>query len=305
VAQALAELSEEGAGFVIADAISDTDLLTLGLGCRDWPLTVAGSGLAIGLAAQLRATANMPHGSVSPLSDRPRRGDKSGDQTDQQDGDFPLNFPMNFSINFPIIRGPALVIAGSCSIATQAQVERMRAHHAAWRIDPEQAYRAPDALVLEVVHWASTQLGDAPILVYSTASAEEVRAARAARDLRASRETGAVHGAAAAGSVEEAIEGVLARITQALVAQGVRRLIIAGGETSGAVVRALGVRALRIGPEITPGVPWTATLDAVDDEPDQANQAHQAHQPTLALALKSGNFGDPDFFLNAWSKLPC
>ena len=123
--------------------------------------------------------------------------------------------------------------------------------------------------------------------------------------MRASRETGAVHGAAAAGSVEEAIEGVLARITQALVAQGVRRLIIAGGETSGAVVRALGVRALRIGPEITPGVPWTATLDAVDDEPDQANQAHQAHQPTLALALKSGNFGDPDFFLNAWSKLPC
>ena len=296
VAQALAKLSEQGGGFVIADAISDTDLLTLGLGCRDWPLTVAGSGLAIGLAAQLRAAGSIPHGSVSALSDRPGAGDESGDQIDQQSGDFP--------VNFPLIRGSALVIAGSCSIATQAQVERMRAHHPAWRIDPEQAHRAPDALVLEVVQWATTQLGDAPILVYSTASAEEVRAARAARDLRASRETGAVPGAAVVGSVEEAIEGVLARITQALVALGVRRLIIAGGETSGAVVRALGVRALRIGPEISPGVPWTATLDTADDEPNPANQPHQAHHPTLALALKSGNFGDPDFFLNAWSRLP-
>jgi uncharacterized protein YgbK (DUF1537 family) len=203
-----------------------------------------------------------------------------------------------------------LVIAGSCSVATQAQVERMRAHYPAWRIDPEQAYRAPDALVLAVTQWASTQLGDAPILVYSTASAEEVRAAR---DLRSRRETGtiqgaihgAIHSAGAAKSVEEAIEGVLARIAQALVERGVRRLIIAGGETSGAVVRALGIRALRIGPEITPGVPWTATLDTADDEPNPANQPHQAHQPSLALALKSGNFGDPDFFLNAWSRLPC
>ena len=296
VAQALAKLSEQGGGFVIADAISDTDLLTLGLGCRDWPLTVAGSGMAIGLAAQLRAAGSIPHGSVYPLSDRPGAGDESGDQIDQQSSDFP--------VNFPLIRGPALVIAGSCSIATQAQVERMRAHHPAWRIDPEQAHRAPDALVLAVVQWASAQLGDVPILVYSTASAEEVRAARAARDLRASRETGAVPGAAVVGSVEEAIEGVLARITQALVALGVRRLIIAGGETSGAVVRALGVRALRIGPEISPGVPWTATLDTADDEPNPANQSHQAHHPTLALALKSGNFGDPDFFLNAWSRLP-
>ena len=308
VAQALAKLSEQGGGFVIADAIADTDLLTLGLGCRDWPLTVAGSGLAIGLAAQLREAGSISHGSGSPSSDRPGTGDNSGDQVDQPSGDFPLNFPMKFPINFPIIRGSALVIAGSCSIATQAQVERMRACHPAWRIDPEQAHRAPDALVLEVVQWASTQLGDAPILVYSTASAEEVRAARAARaarDLRASCETGAVPGAAVTGSVEEAIEGVLARITQALVARGVRRLIIAGGETSGAVVRALGVRALRIGPEISPGVPWTATLDTADDEPNPANQSHQAHDPTLALALKSGNFGDPDFFLNAWSRLPC
>ena len=309
VAQALAELSEEGAGFVIADAISDSDLLTLGLGCRDWPLTVAGSGLAIGLAAQLRAQGSVPNESGLRMRDRPGIGEMSGDGSGVGSGNGRGDFLADFPASFPLIRGPALVIAGSCSIATQAQVERMRAHYPAWRIDPEQAYRAPDALVLAVTQWASTQLGDAPILVYSTASAEEVRAAR---DLRSRRETGtiqgaihgAIHSAGAAKSVEEAIEGVLARIAQALVERGVRRLIIAGGETSGAVVRALGIRALRIGPEITPGVPWTATLDTADDEPNPANQSHQAHHPTLALALKSGNFGDPDFFLNAWSRLP-
>jgi uncharacterized protein YgbK (DUF1537 family) len=162
------------------------------------------------------------------------------------------------------------------------------------------AYCDPDALISEVIQWARTQWsstswGDAPILVYSTASAEEVRAVRA---------DPAVENAEALG-VGEAIEGVLAGITQALVAQGVRRIIVAGGETSGAVVRALGVRALRIGPEIAPGVPWTSTLHAADDGAEQSPQPSQVQPPTLALALKSGNFGDSDFFLNAWSRLPC
>ena len=276
VAQALAELRDQGAGFVIADAIADTDLLTLGLGCRDWPLTVAGSGLAIGLAAQLRAAGSVPERSPTLSSKQAETGDSP--------------------VNFPVIRGSALVISGSCSIATQVQVERMREHYPAWRIDPLKAHGEPDALVSEVIEWAASQLGDTPILVYSTASAEEVRAVRAAATLEA-------------GALEEAIEAVLARITQALVARGVRRLIVAGGETSGAVVRALGVRALRIGPEIAPGVPWTATLDAAGDlagdlAGDAPNQPDQAHQPTLALALKSGNFGAPDFFLDAWSRLP-
>ena len=69
------------------------------------------------------------------------------------------------------------------------------------------------------------------------------------------------------------------------------QLIVAGGETSGAVVKALGVSGLRIGPEIDPGVPWTTGIT-----PDTT-------QRPLALALKSGNFGTPDFFLKAWSKL--
>jgi uncharacterized protein YgbK (DUF1537 family) len=85
-----------------------------------------------------------------------------------------------------------------------------------------------------------------------------------------------------------AIEAAMAQIATALVERGVRRLVVAGGETSGAVVAALGVRGLRIGPAIDPGVPWTMSLD----------------EPHLALALKSGNFGAPDFFTKAFACAP-
>ncbi|MDR3222091.1 MAG: hypothetical protein LBU46_08840, partial [Candidatus Accumulibacter sp.] len=83
----------------------------------------------------------------------------------------------------------------------------------------------------------------------------------------------------------------LAAIAKGIVALGVGQLIVAGGETAGAVVKALGVTGLRIGPEIDPGVPWTTALTENTGE-----------QP-IALALKSGNFGAPDFFLKAWNKL--
>jgi uncharacterized protein YgbK (DUF1537 family) len=84
------------------------------------------------------------------------------------------------------------------------------------------------------------------------------------------------------------IERALAEIAAGLVAAGVRRLVIAGGETSGAVMQRLGVKVLRIGPQIDPGVPWTATVG----------------EPVLALALKSGNFGAADFFTRAFAMLP-
>ena len=85
-----------------------------------------------------------------------------------------------------------------------------------------------------------------------------------------------------------AVEGAMAAIAPGLVARGVRRLVVAGGETAGAVVDALGVEALKIGPPIDPGVPWTASLG----------------EPELLLALKSGNFGAPDFFIKAFEALP-
>ena len=80
---------------------------------------------------------------------------------------------------------------------------------------------------------------------------------------------------------------LLADVGASLLADGFTRFVVAGGETSGAVVGALGVKALEIGPEIDPGVPWTRSLGT----------------PDVALALKSGNFGAPDFFLRAWTKL--
>ena len=85
-----------------------------------------------------------------------------------------------------------------------------------------------------------------------------------------------------------AVEDAMAAIAQGLVDQGVRRLVVAGGETAGAVVGALGVQGLRIGPAIDPGVPWTTSLG----------------DPPLALALKSGNFGAPDFFIKAFECAP-
>jgi uncharacterized protein YgbK (DUF1537 family) len=106
------------------------------------------------------------------------------------------------------------------------------------------------------------------VLVYATAEAEAVRAAQAKL------------GAQRAG---EMVEDCLARIAAGLVGKGTRRLVVAGGETSGAVVTALGVSGLRIGPQIDPGVPWTQSIG----------------EPRLALALKSGNFGAVDFFSKA------
>ncbi|MBC8131871.1 MAG: hypothetical protein H7X95_02745, partial [Deltaproteobacteria bacterium] len=95
-----------------------------------------------------------------------------------------------------------------------------------------------------------------------------------------------------------------------LVERGVRRLVIAGGETSGTVVKALHVKALQIGPEIAPGVPWTVTIGqerepSRDQEPNQGHVPQQEQHegrprlPRLALALKSGNFGAADFFARA------
>jgi uncharacterized protein YgbK (DUF1537 family) len=176
----------------------------------------------------------------------------------------------------PPARGYRAVIAGSCSAATQGQVMAMRARHPAFRVDPMVLARGHD-VVGAALDWAALHLAIEPVLIYATAAPEEVQAAQAA--LGAER---------ASALVEEA----LASIAQGLVRMGVGRLIVAGGETSGAVVRALKISGLRIGPEIDPGVPWTMAFH------------EEGRGEPLALALKSGNFGTPDFFVKAWSYLP-
>jgi uncharacterized protein YgbK (DUF1537 family) len=190
--------------------------------------------------------------------------------------------PQNFHSNgllaaqsadaLPHTQGLRAVISGSCSTATQAQVAHMIGTGApSFAVDPLKL-AAGDDVVGAALAWATPLLVHEPVLIYATAAPDSVKAAQAEI------------GSARAGAL---VEQALAAIAKGLVALGVRQLIVAGGETSGAVVTALKVAGLRIGPQIDPGVPWTASL---------------GNQP-LALALKSGNFGTVDFFTKAWSQL--
>ena len=171
----------------------------------------------------------------------------------------------------PHIGGHAIVLSGSCSAATQRQVAEMKKQCESFVIDALALARGDD-VVQQALAWAQTRLGDKPVLIYSTAAPQQIEAVQAAV------------GRERAGSM---VEQALSEIAKDLVARGTRRLVVAGGETSGAVVTALGIDGLRVGPEIDPGVPWTAS---VGDEP-------------IALALKSGNFGSDDFFLKAFQKI--
>jgi uncharacterized protein YgbK (DUF1537 family) len=171
----------------------------------------------------------------------------------------------------PAVAGGAAVIAGSCSSATAAQVADWSRSHSAFCVDPLRlAAGAP--VVDEALRFARRALPDGPVLVYSTAPPKAVQAVQASL------------GAGVAGAMVEQAMGAIACGLREL---GVRRFVIAGGETAGAVVAALGVKSLRIGPQIDPGVPWTSSLDG----------------ERLALALKSGNFGAPDFFRRALAML--
>ncbi|MEX2450149.1 MAG: nucleotide-binding domain containing protein, partial [Rhodospirillales bacterium] len=172
----------------------------------------------------------------------------------------------------PAVTGPAAVLSGSCSEQTRKQVAVMKARYPSFAVEPV-ALADGTASVEAIMAWAESHLGKTPVLVYATAAPGEVRAAQDHL------------GREAAGQL---VERTLAAIARKLVARGARRLIVAGGETSGAVVRALDVSALRIGPTIDPGVPWTETIG----------------EPPLALALKSGNFGADDFFIKAFDMLP-
>jgi uncharacterized protein YgbK (DUF1537 family) len=156
----------------------------------------------------------------------------------------------------PEIGGAAAVLAGSCSAATLGQIETFAKSHPVLKLDPlalaEGKTSAADALA-----WAKPKLAAGPVLIYASAPPADVAAIQA----KLGRER--------AGAL---VEHTLADIAAGLVVMGVRRLVVAGGETSGAVVQRLGVTTLRIGRQIDPGVPWTFSLG----------------EPRLALALKSG-----------------
>jgi len=239
VRAAIAALRSSGFRHAVLDSITDEHLHTLGEACSDLKLVTGGSGMAMGLPANFVRQGLLKTGQHYAL---------------------------------PKVTGPTVVLAGSCSVATQGQVALMKKVHDAFELDPMAIASGKD-VAAAALSWAGTRLSERPVLIYSTASPEQVSAVQ--------RELGRENAG-------ELVERALSKIAQGLVARGVRRLVVAGGETSGAVVGALGVEGLHIGPEIDPGVPWTFSLG----------------EPTLALALKSGNFGTPDFLTKAFRAQP-
>ena len=232
-------LRANGVGVAIVDATSNDDLLRMGPALSDMPLLTAGSGVAIGL---------------------------------------PANFGLQPSVQasqLPPARGLQAVVSGSCSVATNGQVAHFKAlGRPARAIDPASLLHGhSDAVVQQVLAWATPLLQDGPVLVYSTAEPEAVKHVQAQL------------GVAEAGAL---VEQALAAVARGLVQAGVQQLVVAGGETSGACVQALGIAQLQIGPQIDPGVPWCFA-------PTSTGGVH--------IALKSGNFGTPDFFSKAFTVL--
>ncbi len=168
--------------------------------------------------------------------------------------------------------GRTVILAGSCSVATRGQITAARnAGVPAIALDVE-AIAMGTQTAAGIADWALWQEGGAPVLIYSSADPDVLAHIHATLGRH---QSGAL------------VETTLADVARRLKNRGFTRFIVAGGETSGAVVAALDVVMLEIGPEIDPGVPWTRSIDGAD----------------LVLALKSGNFGKEDFFLKAWALL--
>jgi 3-dehydrotetronate 4-kinase len=240
VRERIAELREQGIGLAIVDAVSNGDLLRLGRALAGMPLVTAGSGVAIGL---------------------------------------PQNWglaPNDLAAQLPPAEGHRAVVSGSCSVATNRQVQHFITRGLpALAIDPLRIAAGED-VTSEALAWAAPRLADGPVLIYSTADPAAVKA---------------VQGELGVGAAGEMVERTVAAIARGLVERGVRQLLVAGGETSGACVQALNIGQLQIGTQIDPGVPWC--------------HAHSSAAPegSLHIALKSGNFGSEDFFVKAFGLL--
>lgn len=216
-------------GHVILDAIADADLLAIGAAAKNSPLLCGGSGIALGLPANFGAKPAPP--------------------------------------DWRAVTGPGVVLSGSCSRATRAQVAAYKALAPSYEIDVNAVLNG-QIKPATIAEWVRTQ----PLapLVYSSADPEIVAAAQQK------------HGRDRAAT---AIETFFASLAALLHRQGTCRFVVAGGETSGAVVAGLGIKALDIGPKLAAGVPLLRTNSG------------------MALALKSGNFGAQDFFQMALHRM--
>ncbi|MCW8383517.1 3-oxo-tetronate kinase [Streptomyces justiciae] len=232
VREALLAHEQSGVRHVIADALTDDDLAVLGAAALEMPVVAGAAGLAEGV------------GHAYPTSG-PATAEPWPDQ------------------------GRAAVLAGSCSARTLEQIAQFYAAGLpSLHLDVLAAATGRD-VTAEALAWYDEQDPAQPILIYASASPEELAAVQA--------QLGVAEAAAQ-------VEDLLGALATHLVERGVRRLLVAGGETSGAVTTALGIRAVLVGEEADPGVPWTYATRKSGD---------------LALMLKSGNFGAPDLFTRA------
>lgn len=241
--QRLATLAREHVSLVVADTCHDSHLATLAQAVAESRLLTGGSGLARYLPEAWRTLEILEATPFQPC--------------------------------VPQVHGRSMVLAGSCSTATLAQVNWMRNKCPVWDLDVAAVLADASAELTRLSEWAGSLEQSQTPVVASTAPPNVV--AKWQNRYGGNR-------------VAAAVERFLATVATTFVNQlDVRRLVLAGGETSGAICRALGIRSLRIGPEICVGVPWTETIDC---------------QPQLAVALKSGNFGGQDFFSAALEMLP-
>ncbi|TAX26463.1 3-oxo-tetronate kinase [Rhizobium leguminosarum] len=232
-------LRTAGITAVIADAIFERDLETLGEVALETPVSTGASGLGLGLARALV-----------------RSGRISSDGATTADAIRPVG-------------GLSAIVAGSCSKATLHQLDIAERSMPVLRLDPERLLAGPDEIAA-AISWAGDRISAGPVVIAASAAPETVSRLQS------------LHGREASG---HAIETATSIITAELVERGVRRLVVAGGETSGAAVDRLAIPAFLIGPEIAPGVPVLRTVGNA--------------QGDMLLALKSGNFGGEDFFTSA------
>jgi uncharacterized protein YgbK (DUF1537 family) len=237
VSRARAELSAQGYGAAIVDAVFERDLEALGEAAAGSAFSVGASGLGLGLARALA------------------RGRSAS----------------SHAATLEAVGGSAAILAGSCSQATLEQIKAIENEIPVLRLSSEALIKGGGEADRALI-WAKDRIGSGPVVIASSEAPEQVAAlqARYGRD-----------------KAGHAIEHALADIAFGLVSSGVRRLVVAGGETSGAAVDRLGVSAFRLGPEIAPGVPLMRTVGRKGGD--------------LQMALKSGNFGGRDFFTRALS----
>lgn len=240
IRKAFDQLRKEDVAIAITDVLNDEHLYFLGEAVKDFKLITGGSGIALGLPSQLKSRNNHKEKITAH--------------------------------KLPKVLGKELILSGSCSEMTLAQVNEFSKKYRTLKLNPIELAES-NASLENAVDWVIQAKGEEPILVYASAPPDAVNEAqkRLGRDLASST-----------------VENALAKIASAAVQNGFRRIVVAGGETAGAVVSNLGIKGIMIGEQIDPGVPTTVSIG----------------NPSIGLVLKSGNFGSADFFEKSLKVMP-